>query len=151
MHTFARDRDVRDIVRRLQTITPDRERRWGRMTAHQMVCHLADACRMATGERRVRPASSPLPRTLVKWIALHVPVRWRSGIATVPEADQMVLGTRPTEFSRDLGEAIALLESIAARRDASWPVHPIFGRMSEAEWLRWAWLHTDHHLRQFGA
>ena len=121
------------------------------MTAHQMVCHLADACRMAMGERRVRPVSSPLPRTLVKWMALYVPVRWRPGIATVPEADQMVLGTRPTEFSRDLGEAIALLESIAARRGASWPVHPIFGRMSEAEWQRWAWLHTDHHLRQFGA
>jgi hypothetical protein len=30
-------------------------------------------------------------------------------------------------------------------------VHPIFGRMSEAAWLRWGWLHADHHLRQFGA
>jgi hypothetical protein len=32
-----------------------------------------------------------------------------------------------------------------------WPTHPIFGRMSEAAWMRWAYLHTDHHLRQFGA
>jgi len=29
-------------------------------------------------------------------------------------------------------------------------VHPIFGGMSERAWLRWAYLHTDHHLRQFG-
>ena len=24
------------------------------------------------------------------------------------------------------------------------------GTLSEAAWLRWAYLHTDHHLRQFG-
>jgi hypothetical protein len=30
------------------------------------------------------------------------------------------------------------------------PAHPIFGRMTEAEWMRWGYLHTDHHLRQFG-
>jgi len=28
---------------------------------------------------------------------------------------------------------------------------PIFGDMSEAEWMRWGYLHCDHHLRQFGA
>jgi len=28
--------------------------------------------------------------------------------------------------------------------------HPIFGRMSLWEWQRWGYLHTDHHLRQFG-
>ena len=29
--------------------------------------------------------------------------------------------------------------------------HPLWGRMSEWEWGRWGYLHTDHHLRQFGA
>jgi hypothetical protein len=28
--------------------------------------------------------------------------------------------------------------------------HPIFGPMSKADWLRWGYLHMDHHLRQFG-
>jgi hypothetical protein len=28
--------------------------------------------------------------------------------------------------------------------------HPIFGPMSDAAWLRWGYLHMDHHLRQFG-
>jgi hypothetical protein len=28
--------------------------------------------------------------------------------------------------------------------------HPIFGRITRAEWLRWGYLHADHHLRQFG-
>jgi hypothetical protein len=29
-------------------------------------------------------------------------------------------------------------------------VHPIFGPMSAAAWMRWGYLHADHHLRQFG-
>jgi len=29
--------------------------------------------------------------------------------------------------------------------------HPIFGPMSRSDWLRWAYLHMDHHLRQFNS
>jgi hypothetical protein len=29
--------------------------------------------------------------------------------------------------------------------------HPMFREMSEKDWMRWGYLHTDHHLRQFGA
>jgi hypothetical protein len=28
--------------------------------------------------------------------------------------------------------------------------HGVFGLMSLADWQRWAYKHTDHHLRQFG-
>lgn len=150
MNTFARTRDKDDILRRVRTITPDSRRRWGTMSAHQMVCHLADSCRMATGQKQVRPVSSLLRRALTKWIALYAPLRWPPGIVTVPEIDQKISGTCPGDFSRDLAEAVELLEGLAARRGEAWPAHPIFGRMSEAEWLRWAYLHTDHHLRQFG-
>jgi hypothetical protein len=29
--------------------------------------------------------------------------------------------------------------------------HPIFGPLSYPQWMRWGYLHCDHHLRQFGA
>ena len=38
----------------------------------------------------------------------------------------------------------------APTRAFDWKMHPIFGHVSEAAWLRWAYLHMDHHLRQFG-
>jgi hypothetical protein len=122
------------------------------MSAHQMVCHLGDACRMATGEKTVSDASGRVPRTLVKWLALYMPLRWRAGIMTRPEIDQQCAGTRPTDFSADVAGLETLLDLMTTRDSGlEWPVHPIFGRMSRAEWLRWAYLHTDHHLRQFGA
>jgi hypothetical protein len=35
-------------------------------------------------------------------------------------------------------------------RDFEFQPHPIFGQMTEKEWMRWGYLHMDHHLRQFG-
>ena len=152
MKTLARPRDTAEILRRLKDVHPDSARRWGRMTAHQMVCHLKDSCRMALGERPVRPASSFARRTIVKWIALYLPLRWRAGIPTIPEVDQESGGTKPANFADDVAEVEALLNRIAtSSMSLDRRVHPIFGRMSGAAWLRWAFLHTEHHLRQFGA
>jgi hypothetical protein len=107
---------------------------------------------MATRRKPVSDATGRLPRTLVKWIALYAPLRWPPGILTRPEVDQECEGTRPIDFATDLDELVTLMEDLAARdKGFDWPAHPIFGRMSHAAWMRWAYLHADHHLRQFGA
>jgi uncharacterized protein DUF1569 len=121
------------------------------MSAHQMICHLSDAFRMGTGQMPVSDATGRLQRTLVKWFALYVPVRWPAGIPTRPEIDQQLAGTGPGEFAADVAELEALLEMVATQKGFDWSPHPIFGGMSHAAWLRWAYLHVDHHLRQFGA
>jgi hypothetical protein len=122
------------------------------MSAHQMVCHLGDACRMATGAKPVKGATGRILPALLKWIALYTPLRWRAGIPTSPEIDQECDGTKPADFAADVAALEQLLDVIRTRdKGVEWPVHPVFGRMSHAEWLRWGYLHTDHHLRQFGA
>lgn len=151
MKTLARPRDKAEILRRLGTVSPQSARRWGRMSAHQMVCHLSDSLRMGTGRKPVSDASGLLQRTMVKWVALYLPLRWPAGILTRPEIDQEQGGTRPAEFAADLAELTGLVELVTApTRSFEWPHHPIFGRMSAAAWLRWGYVHTDHHLRQFG-
>ena len=107
---------------------------------------------MLTGERTTEPAATPLPRPVMKLIALYVPMTWPTGILTTPELDQDVGGTRPVDFDADVAELAALLDRIAADQPSRFAgrVHPIFGPMSASAWLRWAYLHTDHHLRQFG-
>ena len=152
MKTLARAQCKAELVSRLRTLRPDASRRWGKMSTHQMVCHLSDAFRMAIGQKPVSDASGPLQRTLVKWVALYLPMRWPPGIQTRPEIEQQSTGTRPGDFAADVAEVEALIELLAMRQKGSdWPAHHIFGRMSHAAWLRWAYLHVDHHLRQFGA
>jgi Protein of unknown function (DUF1569) len=144
-----------DILRRLRKLRPDTPRRWGRMTAPQMVCHLTDAFRNTLGERATgRPARPPtlVGRTFVKWMALYAPVHWPRGIRTRPEADQELGGTPPSgDFAADMTALeAATARFLAAAEQGLGKEHFIFGPLTAAEWTRWAIRHMDHHLRQFG-
>jgi hypothetical protein len=151
MRTLARHRDKAEILRRLRAVRPDSAGRWGRMSAHQMVCHLSDSFRMVLGQKPVCDATGLLQRTMVKWIVLYLPLPWPAGVPTRPELDQERGGTSPADFAADVAGLEALLDQFTTRKGTvDGQSHPIFGRMSEAGWLRWAYLHMDHHLRQFG-
>jgi hypothetical protein len=151
MKSMARASDKAEIVRRLKAVRAECPRRWGRMSAHQMVCHLSDAFRHVTQQKQASAATSVLQATFIKWIALYAPLRWPRGVPTRPEMDQEFGGTTPGDFAADLAELESLIENVTTQsKDYEWPSHPIFGRMSEEAWMRWAYLHMDHHLRQFG-
>jgi len=154
MKTLARRSDAAEVLHRISALRPDSGARWGRMSAHQMVCHLSDGYRILTGERSAQPIAPPLPlpRVVIKWIALYAPLEWPKDITTTPELDQAIGGTKPMDFTRDVADLANLIEWVAGPVGASLDHrrHPIFGPMSAAAWRRWAYLHADHHLRQFG-
>lgn len=149
MKTLARPSDKAEIVARLQHLRLESARRWGRMSAHQMICHLCDSARMALGRRHVAPTGRALHRTLIKCMALYAPITWRTGILTNPEIDQECAGTKPADFSADVKDLMDLVD-LMITEDLDGQIHPLFGRLSRGAWLRWAYLHMDHHLRQFG-
>lgn len=143
--------DRQSILNRLENLRADSRRQWGRMTVDQMICHLNDSFRCALGEKSASPASGFLQRTVIKWAALYAPMRWPQGFPTRPELEQGVGGTPPAEFERDRAELAAMVKRFSDSMTLPCKTqHPVFGRMSEAEWLRWGYLHSDHHLRQFG-
>jgi len=114
-----------------------------------MLCHLGDAAEMVL---LTRPRTDSVPqrrRPIVRLLALWSPVRWPRGWATNPLHDPRALGTRPSEFANDLARAVAGLTEIATGTSPLEPAHGVFGVMSRADWQRWAFKHTDHHLRQF--
>ena len=150
--TIADTDALADLVRRLEALTPDTPRRWGVLTAHEMLCHLGDATAMVL---RDRPRVTPVPnrRYRLRWaLGLWAPLRWPHGLRTSPHYNPHTLGTKPTAFGRDLARAVDGLERLAAAApDARLePAHGFFGTMSRRDWQRWAWKHTEHHLRQFG-
>jgi hypothetical protein len=154
--TLASSADKEQIALRLRKVHASSERRWGRMTAPQMICHLADSFRVTIGEKpwataRISVTSIPLPCWFVKWVALQTPFPWPHGVETRPEVDVERGGTRPLDFEADRLELERLLTRFTRRpRDFEWQPHPMFGAMANADWMRWGYLHMDHHLRQFG-
>ena len=139
------------LLDRLGSLRPESQAIWGKMNAHQMICHLTDAFTLAMSERSASEAVTVLNRTLVRWVALHTSLTWPKGVPTRPEVDQLVGGTRPLEFTRDAEALAAAIRRFAqVPRDFKFGRHPKFGDLTEWEWLRWGYLHADHHFRQFG-
>jgi hypothetical protein len=149
--TIADPAVLGSLLRRFEALTPGRPRRWGTLTAPEMICHLGDATEMVLRER---PRDRPLParrRPVVKMLGLWTPVRWPRGWRTNPAHDPRAGGTRPTEFTADLARLCGALTRLAAARGTHLePMHGVFGTMSTRDWQRWAYKHADHHLRQFG-
>lgn len=142
---------ARGLLTRLQALAPDSPAQWGRMSARQMVCHLNDSFSLAMGLKAAGEDITFLNRTLIRWVALRVPLRWPRGVPTRPEMDQLVGGTPPSEFGRDTTTLARHIQRFASRpRDFEFARHPIFGELTEWEWMRWGYLHADHHFRQFG-
>ncbi len=150
MKTLTSAACLAEILDRLKSVRPDSSRQWGMMTAHEMICHLNDSLLVAMGRRQASPAERQYG-PLMKWLALNMPMKWPKGVPTRPEVDQQKSGTPPAEFDADLRELLALTQEFTRQpRSFAFAVHPIFGQMAEAEWMRWGYLHADHHLRQFG-
>jgi hypothetical protein len=142
--------DRASIRGRILALTPSDHRRWGKMSVEQMVCHLRDSYQVALGEKTASPATGFLQRTLVKWIALSAPMRWPKGVRTRPEIEQGAGGTAPGQFEEDRAALVSILDRFRNETLSNVIPHPYFGPMTPAEWLRWGYLHADHHLRQFG-
>lgn len=149
MKTFANPDSVREILERLSALQPDTKGRWGRMSAQQMICHLSDSYRAAMGGKSFDSAVTFQQRYILRWFALYLPVAWPKGVPTRPEADQEAGGTRPSVFSSDAAELRALIQRFG-RMNTGFTPHPTMGQLTFWEWMRWGYLHADHHLRQFG-
>jgi hypothetical protein len=122
------------------------------MTVGEMVCHLNDALRVGMGEKHARSVSNWFSRSVFKWAGLWLPMQWPHGVKTVPECNAQIGGTKPEKMDAGLNELCEVFDRFTRRpRGYELQAHPIFGPMTEKEWMRWGYLHMDHHLRQFGA
>lgn len=118
------------------------------MSAHQMLCHLSDYYQGVIGERPISPARHRIPRPILKRLILNAP--WPRNAPTRPEVDQQRGGTAPTDFEGDRARLIEVIDRFCSAPDLRRAPHPLVGELNAAEWLRWGYLHADHHLRQFG-
>ncbi len=137
----------RELLERLSRLAADTPRQWGRMDAVQMLTHVNDQFRMALGDLSTVPERLPIRYFPLNNLGAYV-LPWPKSSPTAPELLARIdHSTWPVEvdtFAR-------LLRRFATRpADATWPIHPAFGRLSRRSWALLGYRHTDHHFRQFG-
>jgi hypothetical protein len=151
VNSLSKPADRQNISSRLLQLLPQDLARWGTMSVHQMICHLDDSYKVALGEKYASPATGFLQKTLLKRLALDVPLQWGKGFPTRPELEQgNGGGSPPIEFRQDVDSLLSTFGRFCDALPTPHLPHPIFGTMTVENWMRWGYLHADHHLRQFG-
>jgi len=132
---------------RLSKLTPQSERRWGKMTAPRMICHLQDSLEVALAMKPAQPKRKGMDNAIVRWLVIYV-LPWPKGkVQTAPE----MLATQPSEWNTDMDRLRGLLDA-ASRQGVSgkWGRHPAFGELDGSLYGHLIYKHFNHHLTQFG-
>ena len=145
------DGSVADHVKtRLGKLEPHSERRWGKMTAAQMLAHCSVSMQWAVGE--VVPEKGALPARLMGRLVKPLVFRNEDPLRkNSPTAKSLIVADE-----RDLGKERERLSGLIDKFAAGGATgctknpHGFFGKMTPEEWAILMYKHLDHHLRQFG-
>jgi hypothetical protein len=147
MKSMWDDDAARGVRERIRTLRPSHTPQWGRMSAPQVVCHLAESLKMALGELSVAPKKAPIRYPPLKQVIVYL-APFPKNVPTAPE----LLARAPSDWDADVSDLQSLVDRFAARGPrAAWVEHPLFGKLSGRAWGVLVYRHMDHHLRQFGA
>lgn len=140
-----------EILERIEKIRTDDAALWGEMSAHQMLVHCTDQLRMSFGEISSAYRGTLMSSTLVKiLVLLGIPIP-KGKIKTTDELKQGVGGSQLTSFGEDKKILTELVTNFDSKYGArGFRKHPSFGDLNKHQWGRLAYLHLDHHLKQFG-
>lgn len=136
------------IVTRAQLLQPTDEARWGLMTVTEMLKHCNLANTQILGGSRTQ-AKSTIKQHLLRILSLYIVPRFPKNTEGAPAND--TYGTiSEDQFHNEREQFIKTIMRFPANRRELTLSHIAFGNISTRQWGRAAWMHMDHHLRQFG-
>jgi hypothetical protein len=148
MKTLFNEPDRQELIGRLTALTAATPAKWGKMNAEQMVAHLIESMKLATGEVKAKPKKMIIRYPPLRELIIYL-LPFPKGAPTVPEL--MRTGDAGT-LERNRTELARLFHEIGSRTtQTKWPEHPAFGNLNRRAWGVLTYRHADHHLRQFGA
>ncbi|MCK9424494.1 MAG: DUF1569 domain-containing protein [Ignavibacteriaceae bacterium] len=141
------------LLTRINNLKETNSRLWGKMSANEMLCHLADQIRVATYQIKTRDFSNFFSRTILsKLVLLGMPAP-KGKVKTFSEIDLAKgNGTKPTSFENDRSQLKKIVsEFIEKDSSFNYQPHGAFGPFTREQWGRIIYIHFDYHLKQFGA
>ncbi|MBI3483523.1 MAG: DUF1569 domain-containing protein [Bacteroidetes bacterium] len=137
------------MIDRIEKISPQSPRQWGKMGVAQMLAHCGNGLEMAMctiNPKRVFIGRLIGPLFRSKYID-DKPFDRES-----PTSEEIKV-TDQRDFNAEKNRLILLVKKFSEGGEAiaKQPTHPFFGKMAPHEWGIGMYKHLDHHLRQFGA
>lgn len=145
------DREVSDgIIERLNMLTPESQRQWGKMSVDQMLAHCCVAYEMI-----YEPDKHPKPKfpmsLILKLIVKPMVTGDKPPRKDSPTAPQFIISDA-REFEKERTRLIDYINrttELGADHFDGRESHS-FGVLNKTQWSNMLYKHIDHHLQQFG-
>lgn len=135
-----------ELLQRLEKISANSERLWGKMSPAQMAWHCQFPLKLAVKNEDKGVKGNPVVRWLFKK-SLYNDKLWRKNLPTAPG----LKATEEKDFDEEMPKLKQLVKDCHNLKDREkWNPHPLFGRLTPEQWGKMEYKHLDHHLRQFG-
>lgn len=140
------DEEIEIIFRRLDKLHSNSKPIFGKMNAHQMICHCSDQIRLALGTFKAEEYGKLKAKEVIALSKAGKTVPAAKGLGQVEGG-----GTKPTVFENDrMVLKQHVLEFSKLDEDFEFGIHPYFGKMNKEKWTRLTLYHLNHHFEQFG-
>jgi hypothetical protein len=148
MKSLFEESAKREILNRIDSISPQATRLWGTMEVSQMLCHCNRALEMANGT--LNPKRVFIGRVLGPLFKGNYSNEKPFGQGSPTSGELMVRDLPQFENERQrLKELVTKFSGDGESKVTTHP-HPFFGPLTPGEWGKGMYKHLDHHLRQFG-
>lgn len=141
-----------DIIPLLYKLDPLQKGKWGKMDGQQMVEHLRDICKVASG-KIVLPLVNTDPEKLAQarsFLLSELPFRENTKVPVMPEEPRSHKYSSLEEAISKTEEELKEIFTVYTSNPSLVLMHPIFGELNYAEQVQYLDKHFRHHLRQFG-
>ena len=137
-----------EVISRINSLSADSQRQWGKMDASQMLAHCKEAFKVPLSDKK-------MPRMfmgrLVSWMVkpqMYSDAPTRKNLPTAPNF--LIKDQRDFDKEKkDLSDLITEFYTKGSGNVGKFP-HPFFGTFTQEQWGQAMYKHLDHHLIQFG-
>ena len=151
MKTILNSTQRKQQLKRLRTLRPETIAKWGLLTPGDLLPHLTDPFKIATGEFEAKTVNSFFSTAVGRFLAIYMMPRWPRGAPTHPKTDITKDGRKGKDFEKDMSELINAIDRfVQLSAQMKFHDHAIFGKLSNKVWGIVMNKHLDHHFRQFG-
>ena len=149
MKTIWDPHTYQEIVRRFESLQPNAQRQWGKMSVGQMLEHNSRVLEVVTGKR---PMKQAFVGKLIGWIFKKRFLGEEPFGKNGPTGPDLIVIDEP-DFQETKAKVRNLLGNLyeMGEKGCNGKTHGFLGRLTGAEWGVIQYKHLDHHLRQFSA
>ena len=145
---FEKD-TAEETINRINKLTPETERKWGKMTVAQMLSHCNVTYEMVYED--IHPRPNPIMKLILKLFVKPSVIGEKPYKHGLPTASQFLI-KEDKDFEKEKGRLINFIDKTQKLGEVhfNYKESNSFGKLTSSEWNNMFYKHLDHHLTQFG-